>query len=303
MATQDTLTALQFNIQQPETSPAQLLVDSDKVLIGSGAHCEIRLPGDQAANEHVQITFMGGFVYAEAKAMQPAPTIDGAPFSEAPLKPNSILRIGASEITISVVEVAEQAAATQQKKEGTSPVIMVAGGVMVAITLFVFLDKKEPDLVGTRPEAVPQLWQGEAECSIQAKDQAYGQGQKSQVLAEGRRERSPFDVQDGVAAVPLFQEAAACYKLAGKGAEAEEMAAAASELKSKVEEDYRARQMRLEHALEIKDLKVAQSEVKKLLGMLHGQTGEYVVWLSNLERRLKLEMSNSDDDKHKEKKK
>jgi len=55
-----TLTGLQFRIQLPDGGPQQLLVDSDRVLIGSGAHCEIRLPGDQAAAEHVLISFLGG---------------------------------------------------------------------------------------------------------------------------------------------------------------------------------------------------------------------------------------------------
>ena len=50
-----TLTGLSFRVQLPEGGPQQLLVDSDRVLIGSGAHCEIRLPIDQARVEHVLI--------------------------------------------------------------------------------------------------------------------------------------------------------------------------------------------------------------------------------------------------------
>ena len=48
--------------------------------------------------------------------------------------------------------------------------------------------------------------------------------------------------------------------------------------------------MRLEHAVDVRDLRTAQKEVKVLLAMLSGQTGPYVVWLSNLDRRLAIKL-------------
>ncbi len=58
-----------------------------------------------------------------------------------------------------------------------------------------------------------------------------------------------------------------------------------------LEEDYRAHQMRLEHAVDVRDLRTAQKEVKVLLAMLAGQTGPYVVWLSSTsDRRLALKL-------------
>lgn len=284
-----TLTGLSFRVQLPDGGPQQLLVDSDRVLIGSGAHCEIRLPGDQAASEHVLITFLGGHVYAQARALQPPPMLNGAPFTEAPLLPNSVLQIGRSEITVSIVEIADQASLDKSKSEPTSPLTYLLGVLAIPLLVFILLDEQPDDGTGGRPEQVPPLWEAAgASCPQQAKDQALGMAYSRKVVAEGKRERSPFDVRDGVAAVPLFQQAAACYQVGGEPDTAKEMQAAADKMKKQLEEDYRAHQMRLIHSLDVKDLRTAQREVKVLLAMLQGRNDPYVQWLGNLERRLKL---------------
>lgn len=286
-----TLTGLSFRVQLPDVgAPQQLLVDSDRVLIGSGAHCEIRLPGDQAATEHVLITFLGGNVYAQARALQPPPMLNGAPFTEAPLPPNSVLQIGRSEITVSIVEIADQASLKKGGGEPTSPLTYVLGLVIIGLLVVLGLYNPQPDDVTSgRPEQVPPLWDAAAAtCPQQAKDQALGMAYSRRVVAEGKRERSPFDVRDGVAAVPLFQQAAACYQVAGEAENGKEMQASAEKMKKQLEEDYRAHQMRLTHSLDVKDLRTAQKEVKTLLAMLQGKNDPYVQWLGNLERRLKL---------------
>jgi hypothetical protein len=286
-----TLTGLSFRVQVGEGgAPQQLLVDSDRVLIGSGAHCEIRLPGDQAANEHVLITFLGGNVYAQARALQPPPLLNGAPFTEAPLPPNAVLQIGRSEITVSIVEIADAANVTKKKAEPTSPVTYLLAILAVPLAIFVlFFDAPTDDPGSGRPEKVPVLWdEAPAGCPHQAKDQALGYAYSQKVLAEGKRERSPFDVRDGVAAVPRFLQAAVCFQAGDEPGRASEMRTAAEKLKAQLDEAYRAHQMRLIHSLDVKDLRTAHKEVKVLLAMLQGRSDPYVVWLSNLDRRLKL---------------
>ncbi|MCC6555567.1 MAG: hypothetical protein IT372_21610 [Polyangiaceae bacterium] len=284
-----TLTGLQFRIQMPEGGPQQLLVDSDRVLIGSGAHCEIRLPGDLAASEHVEINFLGGHMYAKARALQPPPLLNGAPFTEAPLQPNSVLQIGRSEITVSIVEIADQANVSIKKSEPTSPFTYVLAVLMIPLGYFVLFYEPPDDVASGMPKDVPVLWDSApTTCPQAAKDQALGMAFNRKLVAEGKRERSPFDVRDGVAAVPLFLQASACFQVGGDTARAGEMSAAADKLKKQLEEDYLAHRMRLEHALDVKDLKTAYKEIRVLLDMLQGKSDPYVVWLSNLERRLKI---------------
>ncbi|EYF06575.1 Hypothetical protein CAP_1705 [Chondromyces apiculatus DSM 436] len=279
-------------MQLPEGGPQQLLVDSDRVLIGSGAHCEIRLPGDTAASEHVLITFLGGNAYAQARSLQPPPLLNGAPFTEAPLQQNALLQIGRSEITVSIVEIADQVGVTKKQSEPISPFTYVLAILLIPLALFVLLDDPKDDVLDARPDKTPALWdEASAVCPQSAKDQALGMAQNRRLTAQGKRERSPFDVRDGVGAVPLFQQAAACYRAAGEGAAAAEMQGAADKLSKQLQEDYRAHQMRLVHSLDVKDLRTAQREVKVLLAMLQGKNDPYVVWLSNMDRRLKLRLS------------
>jgi hypothetical protein len=287
------LSGLEFRIRHPDGRQEQLVVDSDRVLVGSGAHCEIRLPATEAAVEHVLVTFLGGGVFATARELNPSPTINGSAFTQAPLLAESMLGVGRVQILVGVVDVADNANVIKKKTEKTSPMTYVLAAVAVPLSLYIILD--EPPSDGTsakdRPKEVPALWAGAAAvCPQKASDQALGFARDKKIIAEGKRERSPFHVQDGVLAVPLFQTSAACFRTAGDAGAARDMDAAADKLKRSLEEDYRAHQMRLEHAVDVKDLRTAQKEVKVLLAMLNGQTGPYVTWLSNLDRRLTIKL-------------
>lgn len=285
------MSGLEFRIQHPDGRAEQLVVDSDRVLIGSGAHCEIRLPATDASIEHVLVTFLGGGVYAQARALSPPPMINGSPFTQATLLPASVLSVGKVQMAISVVEIAETAKVIRKKKESTSPLTYVLAVAAVPLALFVLFGDPPKDGPGAVPKEIPPLWPAvAATCPQRAPDQALGFARDKKVVAEGKRERSPFHVQDGVAAVALFETAAACFRTGEDTTTAKEMDLAAEKLKKSLNEDYRAHQMRLEHALTVSDASTAQREVKTLRAMLAGQAGPYVVWLSNLERRIALKL-------------
>src|SRR5512146_932468 len=99
------MSGLEFNIRYPSGGADRLVVDSDRVLIGSGAHCEIRLPADQAAVEHVLVTAFSEGVHLKAQALDPQPTINGSAFVQTPFPAGSILGVGQVEIQIGVVEI------------------------------------------------------------------------------------------------------------------------------------------------------------------------------------------------------
>jgi len=285
------MSGLEFRLRYPDGRTEQLVVDSDRVLIGSGAHCEIRLPASDAQVEHVLVSFLGGGVYAQARALNPPPVINGSPFTQAPLLPDSILGVGGVEITISVVQVEGTANVIKKKQESTSPLTYVLAIVAIPLALYVLFDDPQVTDGGDKPEEIPALFPAAAAaCPQTAADLALSFANEKRVLALGKRERSPFHVQDGVAAVPLFQTAAACFRKSENVAAAKDMEDAATKLKTALEEDYRAHQMRLEHALTVRDLNTAQREVKALLAMLEGQNAPYVVWLSNLDRRLEIKL-------------
>lgn len=285
------MSGLEFRIRHPDGRAEQLVVDSDRVRIGSGAHCEIRLPADQAAVEHVMVTNMGGGVQVQALALSPPPTVNGSPFTQTQLVPDSILGVGMVQMMISVVEVADNANVIKKKEEKTNPLTYVLALVAVPLALFVIFDDSAAETGGNMPKEVPALFSDKpAACPQSAADQALAVARDTKIIAEGKRERSPFRVQDGVASVPLFETASACFKVGGDAELTSQTADAGAKLKKQLTEEYGAHRVRLEHSLSVRDNRTAQKEVKTLLAMLEGQQGPYVIWLQNLDRRLALKL-------------
>ncbi|MFO0677793.1 MAG: hypothetical protein U0169_14750 [Polyangiaceae bacterium] len=286
---------LQFRIVYPDGKVDKLVVDSDNVLVGSGAHCEIRLPREKAAVEHVAVTMVGGGVHAQARALDPLPTVNGSGFMQSPLLADAAMGIGDVQIFVEVVSIEGGADVIRKNAQKTSPITYVAALLAIPLAGYILLVDEEDGTSAPAPKDVPALW-GEPvrTCREQAPDQALASAIERKVVAEGRRERRPFHVQDGVAAVPIFETAAACFTQAGKPDLAKDAEADAVNLRARVTEDYRAHQVRLEHALTVQDFPTAQKEVRVLRAFTEGLGGSYVVWLSNLERQLKLRQSRKD---------
>lgn len=295
------MAGLQFRIQYPDGRLEQLAVDSDSVLIGSGSHCEIRLPPEQAAVEHVLITFLGGSVYAQARYMNPPPTINGAPFTQAPILPESVLSVGQVQIAIAIIEIAENQQVIQKKQQKTSPLTLVLSSLIFPAAIFLLMQEEGKYGIGQVPES-PSLWPDPpATCPQQARDLAYSLALEKKVHAEGKRERCPFHARDCVDAVPAFDLSAVCFKAANEEEMHKEVTSAATTMRARVNEMYRGHQMRLEHTITVGDLLTAQKQIKTLLTMLDGQQGPYVAWLSNHDRKLALRLGAQEKKKKKKK--
>ena len=283
---------LRFQIRQATGQIDQVLVESERVLIGSGAHCEIRLPLDQAAVEHALVQVAPAGVFVQALAFQPPPTVNGVPFQQGPLPPDAILGIGPVQLLVGVVDNTQGGGVVVRKKQAkASPLTLVALIViMVGAYLFFFTDDGNTVAKAT-PREVPELWDAPVDaCPHASPERALAFARERNGVADAKRERRPFHVQDGIAAVPLYELAAACYKAGGDQASATEVAGAAAALRKEISDDYRTHRVRLEHALSIDDLPNARREVKILIQFTEGQPGEYVTWLTSLERSLRLKL-------------
>lgn len=283
---------LRFHLRHPDGRAEVLTVDSDRVLIGSGAHCEIRLPSEHAAVEHVEVTMTPGGAYAQARALDHLPTVNGVEFMQTPVLDSAVIGIGGVQIQIAVVLIEDNPNVIKKKTEKTSPMTYVLALLAVPLSLYViFADDGGSSVSKQMPKDKPALWGDPiAKCPVQAADQAGALASEKWVLAEGKAERRPFRVQDGVLAVPLYEAAAACFDAAGDEERAKGASEAATNLRAKVGEDYRAHQVRLEHALSVNDLPTAHKEVKILLAFTEGHSGPYVEWLSTIDRQLQLKL-------------
>src|SRR5665213_4173661 len=98
-------------------------------MIGSGAHCEIRLPVDQAALESVLVQQTASGVYAKALSFDPPPTLNNTPFSQAPVQAESVLGIGQMQIYVTMSDEAGGAAVVAKSKSKTSPLTVILAGL------------------------------------------------------------------------------------------------------------------------------------------------------------------------------
>lgn len=284
------MTILRFQIQHSTGRVEQINVEAERALIGSGAHCEIRLPIDQAALEHVLIQVGGGNVFAQALTFQPPPTINAVPFTQAPLPADAVLGIGQTQILVNVSDEVGAGAVITKQKQKASPVTLLAAAALGGIIIYLVNAQPAVDEIGPQPKE-PALFGAAIEsCDIANPTAALARAREKHILAEAKRERRPFHVQDGVAAVPAYEEASACYRKGGDVKSANETIDLANTLRREMEDDYRTHRMRLEHSITVADDKTAWREVKTLLAFTEGKSGPYVDWLSQLDRRYKLKL-------------
>jgi hypothetical protein len=93
-------------------------------------------------------------------------------------------------------------------------------------------------------------------------------------------------VDAGLAAVDSFETAAACFETAGAPALAEQAASAAERLRHELEDDFRARRLRLSRMLLVGDRALARVDVAWLRALLRGKPGAYVRWLDTQAQEL-----------------
>ncbi|MFO0569441.1 MAG: hypothetical protein U0263_27525 [Polyangiaceae bacterium] len=281
--------ALKFDIRHPDGRTEELRIESDRALIGSGAHCEIRLGLDQAAVEHVLVQLTPAGIFADAHSFQPPPTINGSPFTRTQIVQGSVLGVGYTQIVASVTEVAGAGDAAQKKEQKTSPLTLLMALIVMPLALYIILQDPPSDGVGKAPHEIPELWGPPiTQCPQSAREAALAKGLEQFTKAASKHERRPFYVPDGVQAVPLYEESAACFQAGGDVERAKKTNVLATKLRTDVAEDFRMHRVRLEHSLSTQRFETAQREVRVLLAFLQGKEGEYVEYLSLLDRKLRI---------------
>lgn len=285
---------LKFKIQHVDGRIEEVSIEGDRALIGSGGHCDIRLPVDQAAVENIAIQSVSTGLVAEARSFQPAPTINESPFTRTQVMRDSVLGISQTRIWVEAAELEQTAGVAKKKQEKTSPFTIILAAVAVPVSLYILLSGNGSSATKSKPVKAPPLWSSQqVRCPQSSPEQALALARDRASLADAKRERRPFHVQDGVKAVSLYEEAAACFKVANKPKTAAAYAAVGKKLKADVALDYRTHRVRLEHAISIKDWQTAQEEIRVLLAFTQGQQNAYVTHLSNMQRELRLKYGNT----------
>lgn len=215
--------------------------------------------------------------------------INNVPFTQAPLPPGAVLGVTGTQIYVEVTEGAGQGQGAEKKK-GSSKLSIIAMFVMLPAVYMLFFADEETATTKQTSKPPPDLWNPPITQCPHQQQQALAFARERMAVADAKRERRPFHVQDGVQAVPVYETAAACFRAGGDGASAKLAEDAAQFLRREMNDDFRTRRVRLEHALNTQDYVSAQKEVRVLLQFVEGKQHEWVTWLQNLDRQLKLKV-------------
>ena len=175
----------------------RLHVESQSALIGSAAHCEVRLPLDQAAGEHVLLLREGESVTAEARCSSPAPTLDGTPLRVARLDVGSVLALAETRIYVSLAKSTAGRTARETRRKWavrTVLALIAAAGALGLGKIGVGADPALPTATAPSP---PPLWSATLRvCRAPNAAEAFRRAERLAARAHAKHLRGPFSFTD-----------------------------------------------------------------------------------------------------------
>jgi hypothetical protein len=283
----DPQVGFRFRLLHPDGRQEAVVVDAERALIGSAAHCEVRLPREIAAHEHIEVYASERVIKFATRVRDPAafPLLNGARVSEGQWAAQSVLAVGNVRMLVELIDMAmPRAPAPVWTLLALIPVLLLTAGA--------FAYARGPKTAEAPIPEAPLLLPDKASaiCPRVAADQRGALAMEKERIARAKRERSPFAAEDGIEAVAYFETGAACYRAAGQPREATQADHDAAALRVKLEEEYRLRRVRLEHAYRLHDPAAVKRELAVLIRMTAHRRGPYTEWLAALGRAATAEL-------------
>jgi hypothetical protein len=275
-----------FRVAYADGRQEQILVDADRALIGSASHCELRLPPEVAVHEHLEVFAHEGAVHFATKpyALLALPALDGVATVEGRWPSGSTLRIGNMQMTVELVSLG------MAKAKPPLWALFVAIPAIAITAVGVALARPVDHALPPIPEAPVLVGAKDAKCPEVSAEQRPVLATEKLRIALAKRERSPFAPQDGIEAIGLFEVAGACFRAAALPQQANEADDAANLLRAKLDEDYRLRRVRLEHAYRTHQTSAVKRELAVIIPMTAHRRGPYTEWLAALDRAATAEI-------------
>lgn len=257
------------------------------MLVGSGSHCDVRLPPEEAEVEQLLIEQRGERVYVRSLTRDGALRHDNAPFLEGELASGAQLSLGELQLRVRARTAQKR---SNQGGESSTQTLITRALLLVGIAVGGYQLLFPPDDGGVLRSSVaaPALFPeaNKRSCHVaDPRDAAY-QAERWALEANLKRERAPFYPKDGVASVGLYEGAEACFTTAGRREDAQHMRDAAQALRASLQDEFHVRQVRLERFLQRDKHDQAQREAQVLLTFVAHLDGEYVQWLGAVQREL-----------------
>ena len=234
-------------------------------------------------------------IFARALNFEPPPTINNIPFQQAPLPPGAVLGVGGCQILVELDRGRAGHGRRPEEEDEPDHVRRDARSSCRSALYTILVDDAPEGGPRPSPKQAPELWQAPVASCPYTGGQALAFAREKMAVADAKRERRPFHVQDGVQAVPTYEAAAVCFRAGGDTASGTLAEESAKFLRRDITDDFRTRRVRLDHALAIEDYVSAQKEVRVLLQFMRGQVGR--LRHMALEPRTKAEAEGRLDEK------
>lgn len=282
-----------FEIHYENGKVETVVIDDDRVLVGSGAHCDIRLAPEIGAFEHLVLTAEESGFVARVIAKGGRATVDGAPFRTVVMTDGAMLAIGDVRLVYRECVAVDRFAGGARKKK--SRFLALFAAVFVPLATFVALHSGNAAAFGPPSNVPSPLAEPLKACPAETREQAAALAREKEIVAQAKRQRWKFYTRDGVEAVMLFEVASACHTAAGNVEGAKASALLATAMRAGVLQEFQVYRVRLERAIERNDARVALAQIHFLRDMLYSRDIEddYVRWLTIMQRKLEAKASRS----------
>jgi hypothetical protein len=212
--------------------------------------------------------------------------LDGKPFESGQVALGSEIDVGS--ITFRLV-------AANARSNRTRNLVILITALAIAVPLL--MTGRSSSMPRMNAPA-PALFAADGQdCPLEG-DAAEKRGLKAAERARAKTLRYPFDPREGLAAVELYQAAAACLEGSDHAAV---VAAEQARVRQRIEDDYQLHRLHLERAVTESDWKAALDATHQLLNMLADRPGEYRDWLVRLARFLEMQITAQEEREKKEK--
>lgn len=275
---------LELELQREGHRPEIICVESERVLIGSEAYCDVRLPSDEAAPEHLLLEVSGQSMRVVALSAARPLWLDGRATVRGTIVSGSTIGLGKLAIRVWLDRGASDVAAPRTFLR-RAMVTIACGLVLLGLAAAILLS--DGAKAGAKA-APPLLWQASpAACPASRPREAIEVALEKATLAEAKAQRQPFIAREGVDAVRLYRVAAECARVAGASEQHAALSTTADSLQGAIDMDYRVRRLRLDYSLKIGDKRTAAREAAMLRELLRGKEDAYTRWLTALATKLR----------------
>ncbi|MCB9598989.1 MAG: hypothetical protein H6721_13860 [Sandaracinus sp.] len=281
-------------VVKPDGTQERYPVEGAQVTLGKSGTAGISIPtANELELEHLLIAPRGKegvWVSTSQGALTPT-LLKGKPFVNGMVPWQAELVIGRIRIRVT-----NKRASAKGEGQQVSPVIVLAAVVVLAGAAWMMLKGGGQTLPSAEGLEPPPIF-----TDVPSTCPANGDARDLEYRAHSRGDRFRYELRDGVEAVKLYAQAAACYRGAGDVERATEMERQRDEMREAMDADYAARRLRMHHALSTENWEEASVEARALSSMLVEVPDDnaYKTWLERTRRIVQARYDKSRESRRK----